>query len=656
MPYDSSAHAKAIALSKLAVEMTTAAGSGHPTTASSLSHLVAVLMYDHLRFEPSNPRHPASDRLVLSEGHAVPIVYAAAADLGVAIGRTALRPMTRDDAMKLRAIDSEIDGHPNPIEGFGFFDSATGSLGQGLSVAAGLACAARLDRCAKRIFCIIGDGESREGQIAEALDFIADHQLSAVLPIFNCNAYAQSDKVSPQQSTEATARKLQAAGYDVAVIDGHDPSAIKAALTRHAAIADSPGRPMAVVARTIKGWGAASFQGHGHHGTPVKESDLPRVLAEFDATAAALGAAWSEGDLNRPPITATVAEMPASSPKLSFTEAMTKFGKADVLAKGKWATRRAYGIALRALGHADSRVVALDADVKNSTFAEDFQKDPALQERYFECRIAEQNMISVAAGLAAGGRIPFASTFAKFVTRAYDQIEMAINSGANLKIVGSHAGVSLAADGPSQMSLPDIAWFRAFTGVKLPDGRPAMHLLQPSDPFAAYALTIAAAEHAGPCYLRTLRPDLPFLYDQNTKFELGGHEVVDEGNDLLIVAAGYMVHEALKAADLLRAQGIDPTIVDLYCLPFDHEAILDLAQDNNGMILSVEDNYGAGIGGAVASAVAADGGGFNLRQMTVTKVPKSGRTPEDVMNDLGLSADHIMREAQWLLKHAVTGE
>lgn len=660
MAFDASVHAKAIELIKLSVEMTTAAGSGHPTSAASLAHIVTVLMYDHMRYEPANPAHPASDRLMLSEGHAVPIVYAAAADLGIHIGKdpAALRPMTRDDAMTLRAIDSPIDGHPNPIEGFPFFDGATGSLGQGLSMAAGLAAAARLDHCGKRVFCLIGDGESREGQITEALDFILDHNLVAVLPIFNSNVYAQSDKVSRQQTAEFTARKLEALGYEVKVIDGHNPTQIKQALDAHAQRADAGhGAPMAIVANTIKGWGAATFQGPGHHGTPVEKDKVAATFDELDATARQVGAAFTEGDLHIPPITARVNPDPAPAPGSfadlpSFTEALKRFGKESVLAKGKWAPRRAYGIALRALGHADNRITVLDADVKNSTFAEDFAKDPALASRFFECRIAEQNMVSAAAGLSAGGKIPFASTFAKFFTRAYDQIEMAINSGANFKLVGSHCGVSLAADGPSQMSLPDVAWFRAYTNVKLPDGRPAMHLLQPADAFAAYALLLKMAEHDGPCYMRTMRPDVPFLYNDKTTFALGGHEVIAEGKDLLILASGYMVHEANKALDVLDHAGIDATLVDLYSLPFDRDEVLDLAAENNGMILTIEDNYAGGFGSAVADALAEDGGGFTLQQMTVNTVPKSGRTPDDVLNYLGLSVQHIVKAAQNLLETA----
>ena len=655
MSFDSTIHAKAVELAKLNYEITAAAGSGHPTTGASLTHLVTVLMYQHMRYEPANPTHPSSDRLVLSEGHGVPIVYAACADLGVHIGKgDNRRAMTRDDAFTLRAIDSVVDGHPNPVEGFPFFDTATGSLGQGLSHAAGLAAAAKIDGLDKRIFCIIGDGESREGQIWEAIDFIADHQLTNVLPIFNCNVYAQSDKVSKQQSWETTQKKLEAAGFKALVIDGHKPSEILDAFSTHAQLMHDPASPpFAIVARTVKGWGSPSQQGGGHHGKPAEGEEMSKALTELDETARSLGAI-ADTSLKIGLMSPKKPDAPAVQAVPAFSEAMKQFGQDKALAKGKYASRKAYGIALRALGHARSDVVALDADVKNSTFAEMFAYDEALASRFLECRIAEQNMFSVAAGLSAGRKIPFCSTFAKFVCRGYDQIEMAVNSGANFKVVGSHAGITLAADGPSQMSLPDVAWFRSFATAQSHKGTPLMYVLQPSDSYQAYALTMAMAEYDGPCYMRTLRADTEFLYGDNDKFRLGGHEVLSEGRDVLILATGYMVHVANEALDKLDAAGVDATLVDLYSLPFDEEAILDLANENNGMVLTLEDNYGGGMGSAVADACAEDGGGFTVKQMHVTRLPKSGRTPEDVLAYCGLSVDHVVQGALQMLSLPVT--
>jgi len=566
----------------------------------------------------------------------------------------AWRPMTREDAMSLRAIDSVIDGHPNPVEGFPFFDAATGSLGQGLSIAAGLASGAKVDGLSKRFFCIIGDGEAREGQVWEAADYIQDHQLRAVLPIFNCNRYAQSDEVSPQQTPEVLADKLEAYGFEVLVIDGHQPTAIREALARHAEVADGgDGAPVAVVARTVKGWGSPSQQGDGHHGKPADGEALEQALGELDATARELGASV-DTRLQIPEITGAKPAAPSVQAPMGFAEALEAFGQGEVLEKGKLATRKAYGVALRALGKSRSDVVALDADVKNSTYAQPFHDDPSLRPRFFECRIAEQNMVSAAAGLGAAGKLPFVSTFAKFLTRAYDQVEMAVISGANLKLVGSHAGISLAADGPSQMSLPDVAWFRSLATASNHLDGPAFYVLQPADPWQAYALTMAMAEYEGACYMRTLRPDMPFLYGPDDTFNLGGHRVLEKGGDLLMLASGYMVHEAHKALEPLRAQGVNPTLVDLYSLPFSEEAILDLAHAHDGNILTVEDNFGGGIGSAVADATAADGGGFTVEQMTVRRMPKSGRTPDEVLEYCGLSADCIVQRALSVLQVAAS--
>lgn len=652
MSFEAAVHAQAIELDKLALEMTTAAGTGHPSSAMSLGHIVTVLMFNTMRWSPDYPDYPTSDRLVLSEGHAVPIVYAACAKLGVMFGKgDKRRRLTVEETLKLRSAESELDGHPNPMEGFPFFDAATGSLGQGLSVAAGLAEAARLDGLDRRIYCLIGDGESREGQIAEALDFIVDRKLTNVLPIFNCNEFGQADRVSQQQSPERLKAKLEAYGYDVRVIDGHSPNQIKAAFDEFVQRSGGDGKPMAVVARTVKGWGTSVMSGAGWHGKPASGDVLKKALAELDERRVELTSSLVSSDQfmiqpppEMPPRESVYGEVP------TLTQMMKKMDMESVIHAGKMATRRAYGIALRALGQANDRIVVLDADVSNSTFADVFRKDSALAERFIECKIAEQNMFSVAAGLSAAGKIPFASTFAKFVTRAYDQIEMAINSGANLKIVGSHSGISLAADGPSQMALPDVAWFRSWTTMRDHRGNPGCYVLQPCDAFAAYALTMAMAEYEGACYMRTLRPDTEFIYSDDQVFNLGGFEVLTEGRDVLLCAAGYMVHEANKAIDQLDKAGVSATLVDLYSLPFDTDALLDLAQANGGYVVTIEDNYGGGIGSAVADALSNSGDAFTLEQMYVTRIPKSARTEQDMLKMCGLTAQDIVQRTMKLLQ------
>jgi len=650
MSFEAAVHAKAIQLDHSCLEMCAGAGSGHPTTAMSLGHIVTVLLYHTMRWLPDHPRYPTSDRLVLSEGHAVPIIYAAFADIGAAVGKgNERRPLTAADLADFRATDSYLDGHPNPMEGFPFFDAATGSLGQGLSVAAGLGIAARKDQQDKRIYCLIGDGEAREGQITEALDFIVDHKLTNVLPIFNCNDYGQADRVSPQQSPEAIARRLEATGFTVKSIDGHDPEAIRDALAAHVEIADGD-PPMAIVARTIKGWGAPCIQGGGWHGKPPSGEKLEQAMSELTATGVGLTSALSSDEqLRIYPPTEHNPDPCEEDDLISLNQAMEQWDMGLVLKSGKLATRKAYGLALRVLGQANPRVYALDADVRNSTFSDWFHNDKELNDRFVECKIAEQNMVSVGAGLAAAGKIPFCSTFGKFLTRGYDQIEMAINSGANLKLVGSHCGVSLAADGPSQMALPDVAWFRSFTTTKDHHGNPGCYLLQPADAYAAYGLALVMAEHHGVCYMRTTRPDVEFIYDENTVFNLGKFEVLTAGRDLLIITAGYMVHECNKALETLDRAGIDATLVDLYSIPFDADSLLDLANQNGGNILTVEDNYGGSLGSAVADACTESGDAFTLNQLFVRRIPKSARSEDEILKQCGLHHSDISKAAARML-------
>ncbi|MEM9166859.1 MAG: transketolase [Planctomycetota bacterium] len=660
MSFEAAVHAQAIELDRMSLEMCAAAGSGHPTTAQSLGHIVTVLMFSSMRWSPDFPDYPTSDRLVLSAGHAVPIVYAAACKLGVAVAADSAdldpanrRKLTLEDAMSLREGHSPLDGHPNPMVGFPLFDAATGSLGQGLSVAVGVAEGARLDGLDKRVYCILGDGEAREGQVAEALDHIVERGLTNVLPIFNCNEFGQADRVGSQQSPEKLTAKLSACGFEVLNIDGHSPSAIKEAFDVFEGRSGGDGAPLAVVARTVKGWGTPSIQGGGWHGKPPTGDALTRALEELDQVRVELTSTLSTADQFeiRPPSEAPPAEMEVGElPGLGAS--MRSFDMESLYQTGRLATRKAYGIALRALGHASGRVVVLDADTRNSTFSETFLKDGDLADRFIECKVAEQNMISVGAGLSAAGKIPFVSSFSKFITRAYDQIEMAINSGANLKIIGSHSGVTLAADGPSQMSLPDVSWFRSFTTVRDHRGNPGCYVLQPADAYAAYALTQVMAEYEGVCYMRTLRPDTEFIYSDDTVFNLGGFEVLTEGRDVAIIAAGYMVHEANRAIDLLDEAGVSATLIDLYSLPFDEDKLLDVISQNNGYVMTVEDNYGGGIGSAVADALVRAGDAFQLEQLHVKRIPKSARTPDELLAQVGLSAEDIKRAAMEVLQVA----
>lgn len=640
-------HQKAAEIGKLAVRMTTRGGSGHPSSSLSLAHIIAYLMYRKMRWDPANPWHPTADRLVLSEGHAVPIVYAALADLGAAVGKTPQekRPLTEDDVDTLRARDSVLDGHPNPAEGVPFFDAATGSLGMGLSVACGLGLAARLDGSDRKIYCIIGDGESREGQVWEAVDFLIDHKLTNVCPIFNANDEGQADYVSPQQKSDALVRKLEAFGCHVIMIDGHSPDAIEGAFEHFG----QTEKPLAIVARTVKGWGVESLRQGNWHGKPVSEDALDAAYASLDKAVEAFG---SDGSLSKPPAApkADDPQRPASAGAEwpSFEQAVKNAGLGGALEKGKFATRRAYGAALKAAGDVLPHVVALDGDVSNSTFANLFAK--AHPERFFECKIAEQNMVSAGAGLAAAGFIPFVNSFAKFIARAYDQVEMANISRANLKIVGSHAGISLAADGPSQMGLLDVAFFTSFTGTRGDDREsPLCWFFHPSDAVAAYHCTRLMTELEGMCYMRTHRPDVPLLYAPDTDFEPRGFHVHGSGDDLAIVTGGYMVHIARQAIEELAKQNIRVTLVDAYCLPLDGAKLMETLQRAGGRVLVPEDNYAGGLSAVVAS-LAARAGNIRVAPLYCQCLPKSTRSPEEMLDYCGVGAKQIADHALALLK------
>ncbi len=647
--------AKALLLDRYAVSSTTASGSGHPSTATSLGHVVAVLLYQQMRWLPSDPASLANDRLVLSEGHAVPIVYPALGDLGVPAGPSR-KPLSLADMADLRKLESILDGHPNPAIGMPFFDCATGSLGQGASVGAGLALAARVDGSDRRIYVIIGDGESREGQIWEAVDFIAEQKLTNVTLIFNANAQGQSEPVSTQQSADTLAAKLTAYGLDPVIIDGHDVGEIYDALNVAAG-----GKPVAIIAKTVKGWGVEPLLHGNWHGKPLPADKLAEGEASIAAELAKTGIADAAALKITPPAPGNAPARASRQIQIgdpNFEELFASISHptaAGVIAgvkKGKLATRRAYGAALVALGRACVDVVALDGDVKNSTFAEWFAAE--MPDRYFECRIAEQNMVSTAAGLAAAGKIPFLSTFGKFLARATDQMELAIMSAANIKICGSHSGTTIGADGPSQMSLPDVAYFRSFGHRNAPMGTTvtmahekvaaadaACPVLVPCDGVSTWKLVEIAANHDGACYVRTMRPDTPLHYDPTESFELGGHKIVREGKDVVLAANGYMVFEMLDVAKMLAEKGIEAAVVDCYCLPMDATGVLELAAAAGGLIVSAEDNYQGGLGSELAEAAALTGSGVRVVPMAVRCFPKSGGAVREMLSQSGLDAPAI---------------
>ncbi len=641
---------RAIEIGKLAVRMTTACGSGHPSSGLSLAHIVTTLMYHQMRWDPEDPWNPYNDRLVLSEGHAVPIIYAALADLGAVMGKSKkeARKMTVADVDTLREMDSFLDGHPNPAEGMPFFDAATGSLGMGLSVGCGLALAARKAGIDKKIFVICGDGESREGQIWEAADFAVDHKITTLCAIFNCNGQAQADYVSNQQSHQVLAGKFKAYGWEVRCIDGHDPDELVAALSE----AGNTSLPYVIVAATKKGWGVDELKDKSNHGKALPKDKLETAYAELDAMRKLLGLPAGldvSGFKPAKPANSTF-NFPAPKSKLpspDFDQLLQGDGfLKNWQAKKKLASRRAYGIALKELAKLDGRIVGLDADVSNSTFAEYLKKSDA--SKFFECKIAEQNMISTAVGFAAMGYIPFVSTFGKFFARAYDQIEMAMISRANIKLVGSHIGITLAADGPSQMGLVDVGFFRSLFSAR-EHGRPMGVVLNPADAVCAWHCVQLAADFVGMVYIRTMRPDMSLLYKPDEKFEIGGSKQLAEGSDLLIVAGGYMVHIALQVIEQLKQEGIKAGLIDAYCLPMNPEPVLRAALKSGAKVLTVEDNYIGGVASEVAE-IAAAAGNIRVHSLVVPKIPKSGITPEDLLAYCGISPKDILQAAKELVK------
>jgi transketolase len=594
------------------IKSTSAAGSGHPTSCCSAADLMAALFFAHMRFDPKDPQNPDSDRFILSKGHAAPILYAAWAEAG------AFDP---SELLKLRQFGSDLEGHPTPR--LPFVDVATGSLGQGICAAIGIALNARRIKSPYRTYVLLGDGESAEGSVWEAADVAAFDGLDNLCGITDVNGLGQSRPTMWQHDLEQFARRWRAFGWHVIVIDGHDVAAILDALDE---AGRTGGQPTMILARTLKGKGVSFVEGkEGWHGRPFKTGEeLDRALAELETQFVPPPAGVPAINL------AQQITKPASVPRPVVTPkpmAPPSYKLAEQVA-----TREAYGTAIAKLGEADPRVVALDADVKNSTFSDKFEK--ALPDRFYENFIAEQAMIGAAMGLAARGAIPFPSTFACFLSRAADFIRMAAISNVGIKMAGSHAGVSIGEDGPSQMALEDLAMCRA---------QPNITVFYPCDGVSTEKLVMAAATCPGPVYIRTSRPKTPVIYSNDELFAAGGLKVLREsGNDAAtVIGAGVTVFEALKAYDQLKASGTSIRVIDLYSVaPVDATALAAAGRATGGHLITVEDHYAAGgIGDAVAEAVAATG--LTVHRLAVREIPRSGK-PDELLDRYGISARRIV--------------
>jgi transketolase len=594
------------------IRATSEAGSGHPTSCCSMADIMAALFFAEMRFDPKDPHNPGSDRFVLSKGHAAPILYAAWAEAGA---------FDRAELLKLRRIDSDLEGHPTPR--LPFVDVATGSLGQGICAAIGVALNARRIKSAYRTYVLLGDGESAEGSVWEAANVAAMDALDSLCGITDVNALGQSRATMWQHDMDQFARRWSAFGWNAIVIDGHDMDAILDALDQ---ARTTKGRPTMILARTIKGKGVSFVEGKdGWHGKAFKKGEeMDRAIGELEKQFVPVPESGPTANL------AAQIPKPESVPDSVVTPkpiAPPGYKLGDQVA-----TREAYGAAIAKLGEADPRIVALDADVKNSTFSEKFEK--ALPDRFYESFIAEQVMVGAAMGLAARGAIPFPSTFACFLTRAADFIRMAAISNVNVKLAGSHAGVSIGEDGPSQMALEDLAMCRA---------EPNCTVLYPCDAVSTERLVALMAYHPGLAYMRTSRPKTPVIYSNDETFTIGGLKVLRESdNDVAtVIGAGVTVVEALKAYDQLKAAGTAIRVIDLYSVaPVDRDGLIKAGRATGGRLITVEDHYATGgLADAVAEAVA--GAGLTVQRLAVREIPRSGQ-PDELLERFGISAKNIV--------------
>ncbi|MGH9190483.1 MAG: transketolase [Acidimicrobiales bacterium] len=579
------------------------AKSGHPTSSMSAADLMAVLISKYLRYDFSAPENPNNDHLIFSKGHASPLLYAIYKAVGA---------ISAEDLKTYRCIGSVLEGHPTPV--LPWVDVATGSLGQGLPIAVGVALAAkRLDQLAYRTWVLCGDSEMAEGSMWEAAEAAAFDGLDHLTAIVDVNRLGQSRETRYGWDLDAYRRKFEAFGWHTVTCDGHDVAAVDAAFAEAVA---TTGRPTAVIARTKKGKGVAAVEDQlNAHGKALDDPEA--AIAELG------GDRGTRVEVHRPEAT--------GSPRVFATAGDLSLPTYEL---GKEvATRKAYGDALAALGSARGDVVALDGEVSNSTYSEIFRA--AHPDRYFECFIAEQQMVATAVGMQVRGWVPYVSTFAAFLARAYDFVRMAAVSRAKFCIVGSHVGVSIGEDGPSQMGLEDMASLRAVHSSTV---------LYPCDANQTAQLVATMADLEGISYLRTTRGATPVIYGPDERFPVGGSKLVrsSDADQVTIVAGGITVHESLKAAEALAAEGICARVIDAYSVkPLDAAGIADAVRATGGRVLTVEDHWPeGGLGEAVLESLACTGLELSVAKLAVTGMPTSGK-PDELLAAAGIDATHI---------------
>lgn len=592
------------------IQATSAAKSGHPTSCASIAEVMSVLFFNTMRYKVSAPRDPSSDRFILSKGHAAPILYAAWAEAGL---------FPTEDLLKLRKIDCDLEGHPTPR--LNFIDVGTGSLGQGLSVAAGMAYVGKnFDKASYRVYCLLGDGESAEGSVWEALHFASHYKLDNLCVIIDVNRLGQSEPTSLQHDMEVYRKRLAAFGFNALVVDGHDVEELCKAF-HEASVTE--GKPTVILAKTYKGKGFPNIEDmENWHGKPLgdkAQSTIEHLQSLLKNSGPLLIHPQKPLVEDAPEVSITGIKL-ASPPSYKLGQAM--------------ATREAYGVALAKLAQNNARVIALDGDTKNSTYSDKIKK--VAPERYIECFIAEQNLVGVAIGAACRDRtVAFVSTFAVFLTRAFDQIRMGAISQTNVNFVGSHCGVSIGEDGPSQMGLEDLALFRSIPGSTV---------FYPSDAVSCERAIEIAANTKGVCFVRTSRPATAVLYENNAEFQIGKAHVLKKsaGDKVLIIGAGVTVYEALNAAEELAKSGVHVRVMDLFTVkPLDAEAIIKNAKECEGRIITVEDHYPeGGVGEAVLSAVSGERN-ILTKMLAVREIPRSG-PPNALLEKYGISAKSIV--------------
>jgi transketolase len=596
------------------IRSTTAAGSGHPTSSMSAADLMAVLMTSYLRYDFNDPKNPHNDHFILSKGHASPLLYSMYKAAGA---------ISDEELLTLRKFGSRLEGHPTPA--LPWVDVATGSLGQGLPIAVGIALAGKyLDKLPYRVWALMGDSEMAEGSIWEALDKASFYKLDNLIGIVDCNRLGQRGPTEYGWHTEVYAERASAFGWHpIVVIDGHNYEEINNAYAEALQHKDAP---TLIIAKTIKGKGVSFLENvNGWHGKPLDKEQEEKALQELKPMRSMIFAV-QKPDSNQP--------LPAMK---TTPLALPTYMVGDAVA-----TRKGYGDALKALGVSNPRVVAMDGEVSNSTYAQEFAQ--AFPHRYFEMYISEQQMVSTAVAMSVREYIPFASTFAAFLTRAYDFIRMAAVSRANIRLSGSHAGVSIGEDGPSQMGLEDLSMMRAIYGSTV---------LYPCDANQTAKLVAEMANTNGIVYMRTTREKTPVIYRPEETFTVGGSKVVrrSSSDTLTIVAAGVTLHEALKAHDQLKNEGINVRVIDAYSVkPMDAETLFAAAQETGNKIITVEDHWPeGGLGEAVAEVfMQRDGLMPQIIKLAVQSMPGSGK-PDELMEEAGISAHHIVQAAKGVL-------